>query len=449
MNGYVIFLANSIVRISSQIIPDTVFEKKVSDDILLGSKILDPKALSEIIGQLIFENYGSKAPKQVLHFLIDLPDFYPKFILSNKNESISEQDFIEAEISKKLTDLELNAQDTFVSALKIAPFVYQFLAVKKEIIESLLEVSSNLGLSLASIVPWGMLLPSLMTNTGEPEIFIVASEDRVGLVLSELNGIYHIGSIKDSTDIHGLTDLVKKLSVYERSKPIKKIYSMNMPGLTFGDDFEVTQLSFTNPNLIFLAKANQELLESQTNLLNLLPLPVKQRSNSLVYVGAVTAALLVLGGVAFGPKYLKNFQNNLAQAPASESSVLSETKENTSQSTVEASPTAKPTEISVEKPELKRAYLKIRVENGTSIAGLAGRTRDYLTNLGYEVVAIGDAEESNREAVLIRFKSANSIYKDLVVSDLNKKFTKVEIGKELDANLTYDTLIIAGTAQVN
>uniref|UniRef100_A0A7C4XGI0 LytR family transcriptional regulator n=1 Tax=candidate division WWE3 bacterium TaxID=2053526 RepID=A0A7C4XGI0_UNCKA len=450
MSGYFIFLSNGVVKVFSKLVPEIVFEKKVSEEALFGSKVIDPKLLASEIGQLLIDSYGNKVLKQPIHFVLGLEDFYPKFILSSKRENVTEEAFLESEVAKKLDIEGLDPEATFYSTMKIAPFVYQFIAVKKELIESYMGVANNLGLPIGSIVPWVMLLPSLVSNTGDPEIFIIGGDNIIWLVLSELNGVYHVGSIKENKDISGLASLVKKLSVYERTKPIERVYTMNMAGLDLGDEFEIRELPYSNPNIICAQHIDSEILNSQANLLNMLPVPAKKTASPLVYAGATLTALLLLGGVIFGPKYInsRGGGGNLASNPAFvEPNVLSESNESTSQ----VSETNKPAENNDKKeeaPVLNRAYLKIRVENGTNIAGLAGRTRDYLSGLGYEVVSVGDADESNREAVLLRFKSTNAIYKDLLTTDLSKKFKSVEVGLELESNLPYDTLIVAGSAEV-
>lgn len=111
-------------------------------------------------------------------------------------------------------------------------------------------------------------------------------------------------------------------------------------------------------------------------------------------------------------------------------------------------PTPKPTGTtgsSVDKATgLDRAKLTVHVENGGGVAGAAKKAADYLTGLGYNVVATGNADNSNYTDTEIQVSSAKSDYVALLKSDLSKNYT---VGKTSDtppSNETADAVVIIG-----
>lgn len=81
--------------------------------------------------------------------------------------------------------------------------------------------------------------------------------------------------------------------------------------------------------------------------------------------------------------------------------------------------------------EVSPASTQVRVLNGAGVAGLAGATRDALTERGYDVVGIGDADE-NRETTLIRYPAgmqpnAELLQRELPVSATLEQSDSVDV----------------------
>lgn len=108
-------------------------------------------------------------------------------------------------------------------------------------------------------------------------------------------------------------------------------------------------------------------------------------------------------------------------------------------------PTPKPTVNPVDKNTgLDRSKLNIEVQNGSGVAGVAGKVSDYLKDLGYGISAVGNAENFDYTGLTLSVKSGSSDYGDLLKADLEKKYTVSSLSTDLSATISADALIIVG-----
>lgn len=440
MEGYIVSIQANLLRVSLAG-TNRVAEKKI------GVNLKGHEILAEELGELILKKFGPKPPKLPLYFLIDPQDIYLNFLTVSKGNDT--QDHLFEQAKSKLGVQGIAIEDLYFSYQKIAPFVYQLVAVDKDKLEKYLEVATDLELELKAIVPWVLLLPKLASSSGEPAIIVLNIGKDKFLVLSELGGIYHLGLLDNTKSPDELEELIQKLSVYQRDSPITDIYTLNMKNLKLGDKYKVSPLGINDLHkLVEEGCSDPVTLENQLNLLTLLPLPQPaKKASPAVYVGGVMAALLLVGGF-FGIRALSNRSSDadtqLAQSMEDNAVVLSEVNESTE--TTEATEATE--EDVIGEAELNKGYLRVRVENGTEVEGLAGKTRDLLVGDGYDVVGIGDAEESDRVKTLVRFSLDNAIYKDLLVEDLRELYESVVVTEDLEEDLEYDVLVIVGTDDV-
>src|SRR3989338_5836470 len=436
MQGYIVSFQNNLLKVSLAG-SDLHSKKKVK-----GS-ITDTALITEELGQLLLDEFGPDPTKLPLNFLISPADIRLNFLTIDKNAGGVELYDLARE---KLVSKGLNIESFYFSYQKIAPFVYQLVAIKKEILDAYLQIVNEMGFELRSIVPWVLLLPKYISKSGEPAIFVLDNGEHKYLALSELGGIYHLGPL-DQTKVSGeLEELIQKLSVYQRNTPITNIYTFNIPDLKLSKKYNVKVIGFEDVHTLVENEVTDEaLLNSQVNLLNLLPRPEpEKRISPLMYVGGVAAAALLVLGILWLAKVNGESVDQLTQETTETTSAtiteVTESTESTVSVPVEEEQAEETTPV-----ELNRAYLRIRVENGTNVGGLAGRTRDHLVEAGYEVVSIGDADESDHVTTVISFTPANAIYKDLLVSDLDELFGDIEVQENLNEELGYDVLIIAGS----
>ncbi len=92
---------------------------------------------------------------------------------------------------------------------------------------------------------------------------------------------------------------------------------------------------------------------------------------------------------------------------------------------------------------LNKNDIKIRVENGSGIPGVAAKTQTVLQDLTYVVPEIGNSDGDNRKNTLIKIKKSKVDYKDLLIADLKTNYDLV-VEDGLDESLTYDVLITVG-----
>jgi len=93
--------------------------------------------------------------------------------------------------------------------------------------------------------------------------------------------------------------------------------------------------------------------------------------------------------------------------------------------------------------ELKREDLKIQVLNGTGTAGIAGKMKDYLEDLGYIGVETGNAETFDYAGVNILLLDQKNDYKNMILEDLEKGY---EVVGEVEAltESDFDVVVIVG-----
>jgi len=83
----------------------------------------------------------------------------------------------------------------------------------------------------------------------------------------------------------------------------------------------------------------------------------------------------------------------------------------------------------------------IQVLNGGYVNGMAGKTRDKLTEAGYTVSAIGDYKDNRQETTRIIVKTEG------LGTDLSPYFTQSKIEVDPSYSADYDIVIIVGTGQ--
>jgi len=95
---------------------------------------------------------------------------------------------------------------------------------------------------------------------------------------------------------------------------------------------------------------------------------------------------------------------------------------------------------------LERADLKIKVLNGSGVAGLAGEMAEFLENLGYEDIGTGNAGSYDYETTEIAIKEDKKDYLDTLIEDLEAEYTLAEETSILDADDDFDAVIILGAS---
>ena len=433
--------------------------KELVDD----TRIIDPKRFSNLLDESISQVTSLSKNKLGLNFVMEPQDIFLRYVTVSKNgQEIGEQ--IISEIKAK--DPEINLDNLYFSYKKMAPFVYQFVGIRKEVMDNYLETSNESSVGLKSVIPWVLAFPKY-ENVNDPAIFVSKVDDDQVIALSELNGVFFAGTYKKEKTPEELASLIKELSFYKRSSPIKCIYKFNcdsftMPGYEikkieppkFNGNFNLPEGFEINNIVNFLLDSDSTILDSQINVLNMLPLPVAERkSSALLVTGSVIGALLLLVGAYFGITSIGNKKadgGQLAQENTSqETQVLSETtsQEDTVQQE-QVGGEGSESENSDKDPniEIKRGNLKIRVENGAGVGGLAAKTKEFLEGLGYTVLTI-DTADSKVQPTVLQFKSTvQEEFENMVKEDIKAEFPEIEVKDNIPEDSDYDLLITVGTS---
>ena len=449
MQDLFISLNNNKLKIST-VDPKTGFKSVVEEltgNTVDGSAIVDSMTFSGILAETITKVTPQAKNKLLLNFLIEPQDtILLNFTLRKGSNGDEEQ--IVSEIKRKLEDVDLN--DLYFSYQKIAPFLYQFVGIRKNILENLIDVSNTVKIGLKSVIPWILLLPKYV-ETVEPSVFLVKREGGEAIAFSELGGVSFSGVFEGGKSSKELKEVLNKITFYKKVDPLKNVYTLNYDSDGLSDfntvkiDLPVAEIDSDGAagfeiNILanFMLDKDPTLVSGITNLLNLLPLPaIVKKPSVMVYVGSTLLGVGLIGSLVFFGILKRPHADtgNLAQnINANQETVLSSETSSSGNSMIQPESTP---------AELKKSDLKIRVENGTGISGIAAKTRDLLNSLGYNVVSI-DTADQERKDTLLKFAAGKAGFKTLITEDSKDKFGDIVIEDGLASGLDYDLLIVVG-----
>ena len=207
--------------------------KELVDD----TRIIDPKGFSNLLEKSISQVSVLSKNKLGLNFVMEPQDIFLRYVTVSKNGQETGEQII-SEIKAKDPDIKLDT--LYFSYKKMAPFVYQFVGIRKEVMDNYLETSNALNIGLKSIIPWVLAFPKY-ENVNDPAIFVSKVDNDQVIALSELNGIFFAGTYKKEKTSEELTSLVKELSFYKRSSPIKCIFTFNCDSFTM-PNYEIKKI---------------------------------------------------------------------------------------------------------------------------------------------------------------------------------------------------------------
>ncbi len=369
----------------------------LDDSLVSGSRILDIEGFTSKLIETSAPLLASAKKPRTLSFILEPEDVFLEFLTVKKDADVSVADQLESAVASKL---EAPLEDFYYSYRRIAPFLYQFVAIEKTHMDSLLSVSSLWGVPLRMITPWPLLLPKSLSGR-DPAVFVVKSDSRYVVALSELNGVYFSSVYATETTPAELNALISRLCVYNRGTPIRRVYVYGFAPVGW-EDFEVLSIpvldreshfvdsEYPLHDLVRYVFADMVDLEhSQVNLLTALPLPEKIPSKLPAVAMSVFVGTALIGALAFykfGAVSSKS-ANVLGNADVQESSqAISDAPVSQGQVAQDSGDFA---ESAPDMPT--KDAMHIRVENACGVNGAAGRTKALLEDAGYDVVEIDTA----------------------------------------------------------
>lgn len=173
------------------------------------------------------------------------------------------------------------------------------------------------------------------------------------------------------------------------------------------------------------------------------PAPRKRSPRKFLYLlGGVVVVLILLNVVR-----VLTSKSSKAPSPTPTPTFSFESPSPTEQPspTESASPTASPVSSVDKTSGLDRAKLSVQIENGSGVAGAAGKASDLLKSLGYDVVGAGNADNFNYIGVTIKVKSSAQGYIPVLNKDLSSNsYTVGSSSADLTATSSADALVIIG-----
>ena len=452
MQDLIVSINKNLLRIST-VDKEAVLKTasiEIPKEVVEETRIINPVGLAEIIDNLLPQVTSLNKSRLSLNFVMEPEDILLRYVTVSKNGTdVGEQ--VISEIKEKNSEIDLDK--LYFSYKKIVPFVYQFVALSKSVMDNYMEVSNSVGIGLKSVVPWVLTLPKY-ENINDPTIFVCKVDGNQIIALSELNGVFFAGTYQKEKNPEEFELLVRDLSFYKRSTPIKYIFTLNCDSFSI-PEYETKEIKcpdFNSPKAVpegfeintivnFILDSDEDILNNQMNVLNLLPLPVvESKTSAMVIAGSVVGALLLLVGAYFGVTSLDN------RDATSDSQIAQETTQNVVQEDVLSETSQIEEQQNDPNLEVKKGNLKIRIENGAGVSGLAARTKEFLENLGYIVLTI-DTADSKVEKTILNFKpDMIGDYENLITEDIKSNFPDIEVRQDLSEDSDYDLLIIAGTS---
>ena len=249
---------------------------------------------------------------------------------------------------------------------------------------------------------FGLKVSTLVTNTSKPEIV-------------------HL------TEAHGL-DLARQ--------ELNPSLSLALKGHTLDED-EIITVSVENAK----QKTKHTSAAHSAKRRGFYP-PTRQSRTKPSRAPQVFAILLVFGIIFAGGVLL--YDTFRPAEPASPPEVLGNQDtiadaNNPIVPTVEPSPTPTPTPT----PVPSRKDLKVKVLNGNGAVGGAAKGKEFLTNLGYTVTGVGNADRYDYTTTEIQLKESKAHYYDLMVQDLSASYRPSK-GAVLAENDPNDAVVIMG-----
>jgi len=454
VNGYYLHLNGSTLKVG--LYDGTGGGRFLTEELLptacSHSKIIDPDEFSKEFKRILAVHYSENLPKLPLVLILE-PEITELFLLTSNKQAINpeqEAQLMENQIKERLVDE--NPNDLYISEYKIAPFIYQFVGIKKPTLDAMLEAGRLVGLEIGGIFPLGLLLAK--TNADVSSMFVFPRKDETTAVFSELTGITFAEKFSGKLSLEELKELFWKLSVYNTKSTEVKIYSFPKYEQSFssndcvnllegGLENDYEELALTQ----VLLEKNPAFLSGQGNLCNILPVPVvEEKSKAPIIAGAGVLSFLLIGSLVlqltvgfdtlFGSKSGGQNQEVLAEQQQSQTPAPTPSEQpspNQGQQNQEA----------VKPKEVKRSDLTIRVENGNGIPGSAGKLKAYLEGFGYKVLEPGNADKIDYAKTTVKLPKELADYKDLLTNDLKTNYS-VEVA-ELESRPTgYDVLVIVG-----
>jgi len=452
---------------------DNLIEKSIPLElsILENSNIKIVDEFKKILYNVLYDIKGMSYKNIPVVFILD--PMKADFRFYKKSKDMSEEE----SLNSLFDEIGKNKDSVYYSIQKKSPLFSQFVAINKNDIDILEQVSNELGLKVRGIFSYLSLLTKYVNHPGNL-IMVTSYLGNIVLTLSEQNSIFFNNSYGSFRDISNIKRLVENLKLFKNNGKNSEIVSFNFENPEITNKLNIQEVVFNNDygyvNPIHaLADVTLEIFENEIynlnfNLKNIVSIEPESTQTGipiLKYAFIMIFSLLVGGGGYYlsfvnpslvtnvlGTNSDKNLPNQeVTTEPSSSSSVVPG-----SQSTfprlavpVESSPKADlitGENVDLTAPSntlsLPKDKIKVQVLNSTGITGKARSKAELMKSLGYKNVEVGDIKPVI-EGTLMKVDSKYISYKDAFMKELIT-FENLRIEQNTDSSPKFDLIIVLG-----
>ena len=450
--------------------PKIIFfdQHNLPSGVVFDDRIVDFIRFKEEVRRFLAANRDDLKSRKVILALNEQEVFLDRYILDSSLTNLKDG------IGKYLEPrLPYPLNDATVRFRKISTDSIQLISTKHQLIRDLVSIFENTEFELKKLEPLPLPYLSLLSEEQEPYIFVLAEDQTLefGLVINKV--IVFTSSSRLLKDIRSsqreiVTTTRNLIAVeYEKNKvantTLRNIFIVGQDAALLKDFFAEENLKPAVIDLLenFTLENSSDIVDYTKALLTataeneILSFSVKDEIGvneknpgssfplkRFLLVGFLVIIILVsiVGGLlSFG---VIPFSSNTNEATG-KSNEIKKATQSASKATTSSSDQKPVEEQTPPIPTINKSELKIQILNGTTTKGLAGQTKDLLVSKGYSVTNIGNAESSNYDQTIVKFKVSKEATLDDLTSALSERYSVIR-GDHLNEGDQFDIIIIIG-----
>ena len=459
---------------------DNLIEKSVPLElsILENSNIKLVDEFKKILYNVLYDIKGMSYKNIPVVFILD--PLKVDFRFFKKVKDVSDDDAL----NNLFDEIGKNKESVYYSIQKKSPLFSQFVAINKNEMDILSQISSELGLQVKGVFSYLSLLTKYVNHPGNL-IMVTSYLGNIVLTLSEQNLIYFNNSYGSFRDVSNIKRLVENLKLFKNNGKNSEIVSFNFENPEITNKLNIQEVAFNNDygylNPIHaLADVALEIFENEVyslnyNLINIVTQEkeVEKANFPILKYAFMLIFSVIIGGGGYYLSFVNPTLISNVLGSKTSSSVTKDTEPeknvNSSDQAVfprlqvppETSNPRNSTNTSTSDPKsdvltgenidltapkstlsLPKDTIKVQVLNSTGVAGKARVKADLMKSLGYKNVEVGDVKPLI-EGTLLKVNPKYISYKEAFLKELIT-FDKLRIEQNTDTSPKFDLIIILG-----
>ena len=440
--------------------------------ILENSNIKLVDEFKKILYNTLYDMRGMSYKNIPVVFVLDPLKVDFRFYRNSKDASEEET------LNNLFEEINKSKDSVYFSLQKKSPLYSQFVAVNKNDLDIIQELSDELNLKVKGIFSYLSLITKFANHSGNL-IVVTSYLGNIVLTLSEQNGIYFNNLYGTFKDISNIKKLVENLRLFKNNGKNSEIISFNFENPEITNKLNLPEIEvpnsygYLNPihSLVdaSLDQNSEDFFSSNFNLNNLAKSDESSEKAPIPYMRYAFILIMsfIVGGGAYYLSYVNpNALNNVLSATDSgDNSEERKTQLNGSEQTlpmlsvpqISSSPDGSSNSSATSKDDLfndvdlsaptntfslPKSTMKVQVLNSTGVTGLAKRNAELVKALGYKNVEVGDTKPAI-EGTLIKVSSSYKAYKDAIFKEFIT-FKGLKVQENTDSSPKSDIIVIIG-----